>query len=61
MFKQTFGYTSRFDAFSKQNNNLEITEINDLKLEGELEEFGLTLEDIMKDLFDNEVENNKQS
>ncbi|XP_065366940.1 zinc finger protein ZFP2 [Calliphora vicina] len=57
MFKQSNGYISRFDAFSKQNNSLEITEINDLELEGELEEFGLTLQDIMHDLFDDENNN----
>lgn len=57
MFRLSHGYTSRFDAFSQQNNDLEITEITDLELGSELNEFGLTLQDIMQDLFDNELEN----
>ena len=58
MFKEYYGYASRFDAFSKQNNNLEITEICNSELEKELQEFGLTLQDIMDDLFVNEMGNN---
>ncbi|KAM7341830.1 zinc finger protein 711 isoform 3-T3 [Cochliomyia hominivorax] len=54
MFRRSHGYTSRYDAFSQQNNNLEITEIKELELEGELKEFGLTLQDIMQDLFNND-------
>lgn len=58
MFRISHGYTSRYDAFSQQNNNLEITEINELELEGELKELGITLQDIMQDLFDdNELKN----
>lgn len=56
MSEQFHGYTSRFDAFSMENNNLKLTEINESELEGELKiNFGLTLQDIMEDLFDTEI------
>lgn len=57
MFREYYGYVSRFDAFFQQNNNLEISEINNSQLEKELKEFGLTFQDIMDDLFLSEMEN----
>uniref|UniRef100_A0A1I8NTQ5 C2H2-type domain-containing protein n=1 Tax=Stomoxys calcitrans TaxID=35570 RepID=A0A1I8NTQ5_STOCA len=51
MFFDKHGYTSRVDAFSKQNNNLEIDVINEKDLAMELKEFNLTFDDIIEDLF----------
>lgn len=56
MFLDKHGYVSRFDAFSKKNNDLDIDVIDERDLEKELKEFDLTFEDIIRDLFNNNDE-----
>ncbi|XP_073813769.1 uncharacterized protein [Musca autumnalis] len=51
MFKEKHGNVSRFDAFSKTNNDQQINAADEIDLEKELKEFDLTFEDILKELF----------